>query len=82
MALGLPVVASDIPAHRELLGDASGGLTEGTVEAFAGRLGALLSDTELRGRLAAENRTRARSEFDARGMLDALEGVYREALGL
>ena len=82
MALGLPVVASDIPAHREVLGDASAGLTEGTVEAFAARLATVLSEAELRRRLAAENRTRARSEFDAHGMLDALEAVYREALRL
>ena len=46
------------------------------------RIGALLSDPDQRGRLGAENRTRARSEFDVRSMLDALEGVYREALGL
>ncbi len=82
MALGLPVVASDIPAHREVLGDASGGLATGTVEAFAARLTELLSGPDRRGRLAAENRTRARSEFDVHGMLDALEAVYREALGL
>jgi glycosyltransferase involved in cell wall biosynthesis len=82
MALGLPVVASDIPAHRETLGDASGGLTAGTAEAFAARLAAVLGDAELRARLAAENRTRARSEFDVRDMLAALEAVYREALGL
>ena len=30
MALGLPVVASDIPAHREVLGAACEGLVEGT----------------------------------------------------
>ena len=32
--------------------------------------------------LGAENRTRARSEFDVRHMLSALEGVYRDVLGL
>jgi glycosyltransferase involved in cell wall biosynthesis len=82
MALGLPVVASDIPAHREVLGEGSGGLVAGTAAAFAERLAALLADAEQRGRLAAENRTRARSEFDVRNMLAALEGVYREVLGL
>jgi glycosyltransferase involved in cell wall biosynthesis len=82
MALGLPVVASDISAHREALGAASGGLTEGTAEALAARLSAVLSDAGLRGRLGAENRTRARSEFDVHDMLDALEAVYRETLGL
>jgi glycosyltransferase involved in cell wall biosynthesis len=82
MALGLPVVASDIPAHRETLGDASEGLTAGTVEAFAARLAAVLGDAEMRARLAAENRTRARSELDVRDMLAALEAVYREVLAL
>jgi glycosyltransferase involved in cell wall biosynthesis len=82
MTLGLAVLASDIPAHREVLGPASDGLAEGTEAAFAARLGALLGDGELRSRLGAQNRTRARSEFDARAMLAAVEGVYREALGL
>jgi glycosyltransferase involved in cell wall biosynthesis len=82
MALGLPVVASDIPAHREVLGVPSEGLVDGTAEAFAARLSVVLADADLRARLAAENRTRARSEFDVRDMLAALDGVYREALGV
>jgi glycosyltransferase involved in cell wall biosynthesis len=82
MALGLPVVASDIPAHRELLGEGSGGLVEGTTTAIAERLTALMADADLRGRLAGENRTRARSEFDVRNMLSALESAYREVLGV
>ena len=82
MALGLPVVASDIPAHREVLGPASEGLVEAGDDALAARLGALLGDGARRDRLGAENRTRARSEFDVRHMLSALEGVYRDVLGL
>lgn len=82
MALGLPVVASDIPAHREVLGEGSAGLVDGTPAALAERLTTVLGDAELRGRMAAENRTRARSEFDVRDMLAALDGVYREVLGL
>ena len=82
MALGLPVVASDIPAHRELLGPASDGVIEGTPEAFATALGALFADGQARALLGAENRTRARSEFDAREMVSAIEAIYREALGV
>jgi len=82
MALGLPVVASDIAGHREVLGAGSAGLVPGTVAAFAERLATVMADADLRGRMAAENRTRARSEFDARDMLAALEGVYGEALAL
>ena len=82
MALGLAVVASDIPAHREVLGEPCDGLVPGTPEAFAARLSSLLADGALRARLGAENRTRARSEFDARHMLLGLEAVYEEALAL
>ena len=80
MALGVPVVASDIAAHREALGTASPGLVPSTPEAFAAALGALLAHGETRAVLAAEQRTRARSEFDVREMLTAMEGVYGELL--
>jgi glycosyltransferase involved in cell wall biosynthesis len=82
MALGLPVVASDIPGHREVLGKGSAGLVAGTAVAFAERLAAVVADADLRGRMAVENRARARSAFDAQDMLTALEGVYRQVLAL
>jgi len=91
MALGLPVVASDIAAHREVLGPAAalpaaalpaGVLVDGSETALAKRLGEVLADEGLRARLGAENRTRARSELDARAMVTALEGLYGELLGL
>ena len=55
---------------------------EATPEALAKRLDEVLTDGGLRTRLGAENRTRARSELDARTMLTALEGLYGEILGL
>lgn len=82
MALGLPVLATDIPGHREVLGDATDGLVEGTEAGFAKGMAALLADAERRARLGAENRTRARSEFDLRDTLPAVEAVYREVLGV
>jgi glycosyltransferase involved in cell wall biosynthesis len=82
MALGLPVVASDIPAHREVLGPQSGGLAAGSPEAFASALGRLLAEPEARAALGATNRTRARSEFSLRGMLDGVAAVYGEATAL
>src|SRR4029450_1416119 len=54
MALGVPVIASDIPAHREPLGEASPGLVAGTPEAFASALDRLLADAEARRALAGE----------------------------
>jgi glycosyltransferase involved in cell wall biosynthesis len=65
-----------------VLGEDSAGLVAATPEAVAGALTAVLGDAGLRARLGAENRTRARSEFDVRGMLAALDGVYREVLGV
>jgi glycosyltransferase involved in cell wall biosynthesis len=82
MALGVPVVAADIAAHRETLGAASPALVAGTPEAFADALAHLLADATARAALGAEQRTRARSEFDARQMLAGLEAVYGEVLGL
>src|SRR5262249_41826856 len=82
MSLGVPVLASDIPAHRELLGDASPALIAGTPERFADALRGLLADGAMRVTLAAEQRTRARSEFDVRHMLTTVEGIYGEVLGL
>jgi glycosyltransferase involved in cell wall biosynthesis len=80
MALGVPVVASNIAAHREVLGEASEGLVEGTVDAFAAGLEALLNDSASMRAWGAQNRTRARSEFDAGDMVSAMDAVYREAL--
>ena len=82
MALGVPVLASDIPAHREALGAASPGLVAATPEAFAAALRGLLSDPEARRALGAEQRTRARSEFDARQMLAGVEAIYGQVLTL
>ena len=82
MALGVPVLASDVPAHRELLGAASPGLVGATPEAFAAALSGLLADRQMRAALGAEQRTRARSEFDVRQMLTTVEGIYGEVLGL
>jgi glycosyltransferase involved in cell wall biosynthesis len=82
MALGVPVVASDIAAHREVLGGASPGLVEAAPQALGEALGALLTDDQARATLGAEQRTRARSEFDVRQMLTTLEAIYGEVLGL
>jgi glycosyltransferase involved in cell wall biosynthesis len=75
MALGLPVVASDIPAHREILGPASRGLAAETVDGFTATLHRVVGDGGLRAALGCRN------EFDARQMLDAVEALYGEVLG-
>jgi glycosyltransferase involved in cell wall biosynthesis len=59
MAAGVPVVASDIDAVREVGGDAVVRVPVGDVEAFAAALSALLDDDDRRGTLAAAGRERA-----------------------
>jgi len=65
-----------------VLGEGSAGLVAGTAAAFAERLAALAADPALRALLGRENRARAQREFGVARMLDGLEGVYREVLGL
>jgi len=81
MALGLPVVASDIPAHREVLGPGSAGIVAGCAE-LVRMLNQLLADASTRAALGADNRTRAERLFDARTMVDGIDAIYRGVLGL
>lgn len=59
LAAGTPVVASDIPAHREVLGDAACLLPADAPAAWAAALTALLGDPARRQELAAAGRERA-----------------------
>jgi glycosyltransferase involved in cell wall biosynthesis len=82
MALGLPVLATDITAHRDLLGAPAGALVACTPEAFAAGLSALLGDATARARLGADNRRRAHAGFDLRAMVRAVDALYGEVLGM
>ena len=81
MVLGLPVVASDIPAHRELLGESECPLVARSAEALARGIQALAGDADRRRVLGAESRARAR-RLDAPRMIDDVECLYRAAIGL
>jgi glycosyltransferase involved in cell wall biosynthesis len=81
MAVGLPVLASDIPAHREVLG-ASAGLVAGDVDAFAKAFGTLARDAATRNALGAENHDRARHAFDAETMVSAHAALYGEVVNV
>jgi len=78
MSRGLPVVASDLGAFVEVLGE--GGLTfrTGDAAALAGELARLLDDDALASRLARSGRQRAREFCDFRRMLEAHAVVYRK----
>jgi len=79
-ACGVPVIASDIPAVREVLGDSVCQVNPKDVVEQARAMRRLVEDSELRRRLAAAGQKRAaafRWEATARATLE----VYRAVLG-
>jgi glycosyltransferase involved in cell wall biosynthesis len=78
LAQGTPVVASSLPALREVLGDVALYAPPGDDAAFAGKVSRLLGDAELRGTLAERGRARAAS-FSIERFIAATLDVYRAA---
>lgn len=81
-ACGTPVVASDIPALRELLGDAALYASPSDPGAFAAALGKLLDDPDHRARLSSACLARAMSwswDAQADAVLRLLEHVWRRS---
>lgn len=82
MAAGRPVVASDVPGLREVLGgDGASGILvpPGDARAVAGALDRLLNDTTLRRRLGASGRRRA-TAFSIERTVAGYRAVYAEAI--
>ena len=75
MAAGVPVIAADVPACREVLGDAGHLYAPGRSDRLAAAILELLSSPSLRDSLAARGQERAES-FDVGLMI----GRYRELL--
>jgi glycosyltransferase involved in cell wall biosynthesis len=80
MAAGTPVVASDIPALREVAGDAAVLVPPGDVEQWAGALEDLLDSASRRSELAEAGRRRAALFPWARTAAATLE-VYEQLVG-
>jgi glycosyltransferase involved in cell wall biosynthesis len=80
MAMGKPVVASDIGGPRETIVDGVTGLrvAPGDTGAFADAIVRLLSDDDLRRRMGEKGRERVVSGFSNRTMIARLEQVYLE----
>ena len=76
MAAGLPVIASDVPACREVLADGDAGelVPAGDVQAWAERLQWLMHEPAQRQRLAAS----ARQRSQAYGMTECARRWYAE----
>ena len=80
MAAALPVVASDIPAHRTLIRSGETGFLAGSAEEFAQRIGDLLSNPALRREVGLRARENVRSEFTFSGVCRRYLDLYREML--
>jgi glycosyltransferase involved in cell wall biosynthesis len=81
MALGLPTVAFDTPAQREILGDLGVYVPLGDSAAFAGRVAELAAEPELRAALGAQLRVRVRERFTWQAGARVLVEVYRSMVG-
>ncbi len=80
MLCGLPVVATDIRGPREQVVHGETGLLvpPASVSPLAGALAALAGDPDLRARLGAAGRARARSRYEE----SAVVATTLDALGL
>jgi glycosyltransferase involved in cell wall biosynthesis/O-antigen ligase len=81
MALGVPVVCSDIPAHRELVADEESALLfpVGDLDALEARLTRVLTDESIANRLAARARQAIQDQQWQR-TADQVTAIYRAIL--
>lgn len=83
MAFGVPTVLSDIPPHREVMGDVQGYdlfFPVGDVAALADRLEAALRDPARCRAIAARARAKAASVYDWREIAVRTEQLYFDVL--
>jgi glycosyltransferase involved in cell wall biosynthesis len=82
MAMGVPVVATDVSAIPELVRSGETGLLvpPGQPEALAAAMLAMLTDSGLRQRAIPAARARVLRDFDHRGLVGRLAEIYRTAL--
>ena len=79
MSCGWPVIASDIPVHREVLGEAAEYFDPANEEELAALLGRLLGDNEMQRKLAALGRNQVQKYSWARTAKETLE-VYESVV--
>lgn len=81
MAVGLPVLASDIPTTREVAGDAAIYVTSDDERSWAEAIGAVASDVGLRASVAAAGKARA-AQFRWERTAQATVEAYRLAVNM
>lgn len=83
MAAGLPVVSANTSNLPEIVDEGETGylLSPEDQDGWTDRLGRLLADRDLAGRLGARGAERARERFTLERMLDDLENYFEELTG-
>jgi glycosyltransferase involved in cell wall biosynthesis len=79
MAAGLPVIASDIPPHREVLGDSGILVPAGEIGPLTNALKLLIEDASLRGILAQKSKKRSQI-FSIKNTVNAYEDLFERIL--
>ncbi len=82
MAVGLPVIASDVGGNPELVVAGKGGYVcpDADASAFADALVGLANDPALAGRMGDYNRRRVNEQFTDDAMVERTLGLYRKVL--
>jgi glycosyltransferase involved in cell wall biosynthesis len=82
MSAGIPVIASDFPLWRTIIGDASCGVCTNPTDAFAvaGAIRTLLEDDELCSRMGSNGRRAVQAEYNWNQEAQQLIGLYEEVL--
>jgi glycosyltransferase involved in cell wall biosynthesis len=83
MSSGVPVVACDVGAVREMIRDGDEGciIRPGGAEALAGSLVFLADSPEARKRMGIRGRERVVRDFTVEGMVGKYAEMFAEALG-
>jgi glycosyltransferase involved in cell wall biosynthesis len=80
MAIGLPVVVSDIPIFHEVVGDSGIFVDQNSPQSIATALTDLFSDPETAQQVGDQNRQRILDQFTLRDCARGYRAVYEQAL--
>ena len=81
-AMGLPLVATDMPGCREVVNDGENGYLVAPQDsiALASAIGELAHDPSLRTQFGAASRILAVTRFDSKAIAQQIQGLYFEAI--
>lgn len=84
MAMGVPVVATDVDGFKEVVENGETGIIveRGNVQKIAEALERLICDKELRNEMGNRGRKRVENFFNFEKNVDTMENIYREMMGL